>query len=42
VRPYFHRLIHTSFPNIAVLSFTELPPDTEVEFIGKLEATYEN
>ncbi len=42
VRPYFHRLIHTSFPNIAVLSFTELPPETEVEFIGKLEAAYEN
>jgi flagellar biosynthesis protein FlhA len=42
VRPYFHRLIHTSFPDVAVLSFTELPPDTEVEFIGKLEAAYEN
>jgi flagellar biosynthesis protein FlhA len=42
VRPYFHRLIHTTFPNIAVLSFTELPPETEVEFIGKLEAGYEN
>ena len=37
VRPYFYRLIHTSFPNVAVLSFTELPPDTEVEFIGTLE-----
>ncbi len=42
VRPYFYRLIHTSFPEVAVLSFTELPPDTEVEFIGKLEADYEN
>jgi flagellar biosynthesis protein FlhA len=42
VRPYFYRLIHTTFPNVAVLSFTELPPDTEVEFTGKLEATYEN
>jgi flagellar biosynthesis protein FlhA len=38
VRPYFYRLIHTSFPNVAVLSFTELPPETEIEFIGKLEA----
>jgi flagellar biosynthesis protein FlhA len=38
VRPYFYRLIHTSFPHVAVLSFTELPPDTEIEFIGKLEA----
>jgi flagellar biosynthesis protein FlhA len=42
VRPYFYRLIHTSFPNVSVLSFTELPPDTEVEFTGKLEASYEN
>lgn len=42
VRPYFYRLIHTSFPDVAVLSFTELPPDTEVEFVGKLEADYEN
>ena len=37
VRPYFYRLIRTSFPNVAVLSFTELPPETEIEFIGKLE-----
>jgi flagellar biosynthesis protein FlhA len=37
VRPYFYRLIHTAFPQVAVLSFTELPPDTEIEFIGKLE-----
>ncbi|HCV44051.1 MAG TPA: flagellar biosynthesis protein FlhA, partial [Bacteroidetes bacterium] len=37
VRPYFYRLIHTSFPNVVVLSFTELPPETEIEFIGKLE-----
>ncbi len=37
VRPYFYRLIHTAFPNITVLSFTELPAETGVEFIGKLE-----
>jgi len=37
IRPYFYRLIHTSFPSVAVVSFTELPPDTEVEFIGNLE-----
>ncbi len=42
VRPYFYRLIRTSFPNVAVLSFTELPPETEIEFIGKLEIAYEN
>jgi flagellar biosynthesis protein FlhA len=37
VRPYFYRLIHTSFPTVAVLSFTELPPETDIEFIAKLE-----
>lgn len=42
VRPYFYRLIRTSFPNVAVLSFTELPPETEVEFIGKLEVDHAN
>jgi flagellar biosynthesis protein FlhA len=41
VRPYFFRLIHTTFPSVTVLSFTELPPDTEVEFTGKLEVTHE-
>ncbi len=42
VRPYFYRLIHTSFPTVVVLSFTELPPETEIEFIGKLEAAHED
>ncbi|MBD3410763.1 MAG: flagellar biosynthesis protein FlhA [Ignavibacteriales bacterium] len=37
VRPYLYRLLTTSFPDIAVLSFSELPSDLEVEFIGKLE-----
>jgi flagellar biosynthesis protein FlhA len=40
IRPYFYRLVHTTFPNVAVVSFTELPPDTEVEFIGKLEIAH--
>ncbi|MGE5352859.1 MAG: flagellar biosynthesis protein FlhA [Acidobacteriota bacterium] len=42
IRPYFYRLINSSFPDIAVLSYTELPSDTEVEFIGKLEVEYAN
>jgi flagellar biosynthesis protein FlhA len=42
VRPYFYRLIHTAFPAVAVLSFTELPPETEIEFIGRLEVIHEN
>ncbi len=42
VRPYFYRLIHTAFPAVTVLSFTELPPETEIEFIGRLEVINEN
>ena len=41
IRPYFYRLIHTSFPSVAVLSFTELPPETEIEFIARLEVGHE-
>lgn len=37
IRPYLYRLIHTAFPNVTVLSFTELPAETGIEFIGKLE-----
>jgi flagellar biosynthesis protein FlhA len=37
IRPYLFRLINTSFPEIVVLSFTELPANIEIEFIGKLE-----
>jgi len=37
VRPYFFRMIHTTFHNVSVLSFTELPPEMEIEFIGKVE-----
>ena len=42
VRPYFYRLAHTAFPSLTVLSFTELPPETEIEFIGRLEVINEN
>jgi hypothetical protein len=27
---------------VTVLSFTELPPETEIEFIGRLEVLNEN
>lgn len=37
IRPYFYRLIHSTFPEAIVLSYTELPADVEVEFLGKLE-----
>ncbi|HTY09862.1 MAG TPA: flagellar biosynthesis protein FlhA [Bacteroidota bacterium] len=42
VRTYLYRLIHTAFPAVVVLSFTELPAETEIEFTGKLEINHEN
>ncbi|MFA8341686.1 MAG: flagellar biosynthesis protein FlhA [Rhodothermaceae bacterium] len=37
IRPYFYRLINSTFPDISILSYTELPSNVELEFIGKLE-----
>ncbi len=37
IRPYFFRLIHSTFAEVAVVSYTELPSNVEIEFIGKLE-----
>lgn len=42
IRPYFYRLINSSFPDFAVLSFTELPSNIEIEFIDNLELTNAN
>lgn len=39
IRPYFYRLINSSFPTVAVLSYTELPSQVEIEFIDNLELT---
>ncbi len=40
IRPYFYRLINSSFPEIAVLSYSELPAQLEIEFIDKIEVEY--
>jgi flagellar biosynthesis protein FlhA len=37
IRPYFYRLINSSFPDFAVLSYTEIPSNVEIEFIDSLE-----
>jgi flagellar biosynthesis protein FlhA len=37
IRPYFYKLINSTFPEVAVLSYTELPANVEIEFIGKVE-----
>lgn len=37
IRPYFYRLINSSYPDLIVLSFSELPSNTEIEFIEKIK-----
>lgn len=37
IRPYFYRLLNSSSPELAVLSYSELPADVELEIIDKLE-----
>jgi flagellar biosynthesis component FlhA len=36
VRPYFYRMMHTNYPMVSVISYTELPADTDIEIIGYL------
>jgi flagellar biosynthesis protein FlhA len=38
IRPYLFKLLNASFPDLAILSYTELPPHIEIEFLGRLEA----
>jgi flagellar biosynthesis protein FlhA len=42
IRPYFYRLINSSFQNVTVLSYTELPSQIEIEFIDNLEISNAN
>ncbi len=42
IRPYFYKLINSSFPDFFVLSYTELPANVDIEFIGKIEVNYGN
>lgn len=36
VRPYFYRMIHSTYPMVSVISFTELPADTDVDIIAAI------
>lgn len=36
IRPYLYRMIHTSFPMVSVISYTELPADTELDIIASI------
>ncbi|MBI5730121.1 MAG: flagellar biosynthesis protein FlhA [Ignavibacteriales bacterium] len=42
IRPYLYRLINSSFPELNVLSYTELSANIELEFIGKIEVNNAN
>ena len=42
IRPYFFKLINSSFPSVVVLSYTELPSNVEIEFIDKIEVAIAN
>ncbi len=37
VRPYFFRMIHSQFAMVAVISYTELPADTDIEVHSSLK-----
>ncbi len=34
IRPYFYRMVRTQFPMISVISYTELPPETEIDIVA--------
>lgn len=36
IRPYFYRMVHNAFPMVNVISYTELPADTDVEIISSI------
>lgn len=37
VRPYFKRMVSTQFPMVNVISYTEVPPDTDIEIHETVE-----
>ncbi|NLT50062.1 MAG: flagellar biosynthesis protein FlhA [Ignavibacteria bacterium] len=37
IRPYFYRLINSTYPEVIVVSYTELPANVDLEFVGKIE-----
>jgi flagellar biosynthesis protein FlhA len=42
IRPYFYRLINSSFQDFSVLSYSELPSQIEIEFIDSIEVQNAN
>lgn len=42
VRPYFRKLVEPVFPSLAVLSYTELPPQLEVRTVSILRLSHDH
>ena len=42
IRAYFKKLIEGQFPDVSVISFGELPPEIQIESIGKVRMGNEN
>jgi len=36
IRPYFHKMISTNYPMVSVISYTELPTESEVDIISSI------
>lgn len=37
VRPYFYRMIHSTFPMVNVISYSELPAETDIEILSSVK-----
>jgi flagellar biosynthesis protein FlhA len=37
VRPYFYRMVHNQFPMVSVISYTELPAETDIEIMSTIK-----
>jgi flagellar biosynthesis protein FlhA len=37
VRPYFYRMIHSTYPMVSVISYSELPAETDIEILSTIK-----
>ncbi len=42
IRPYFYRMINSAFPMLNVISYTELPADSEIEILTAVRLEQQN
>lgn len=40
VRPYFQRMIRSTYPMVSVISYTELPAETDIEILSRVQLQY--